>query len=403
MVFAALLASTLVYGGRLDSLLAVLEERLVHDLARELRSTDTCTPRFSVPRHGKCMETRQCEFADVTATAADAANPDASLRMPEGTQKAYCCPYLKLCLQGVRDSPPSSISPAVCEPRCHDATGESCRGNCENPDFPDNWAAPTCPSGYVAPTVSIPTKEPTPMVTEPVKKEEPVKKDEPVKEEMPEGMHKCDTKAALGCVDMCSHCVGCEGDECRECGEGECGICGREYQECFPPPSTGVDCSSPVAETCVRECGACMDPQICPMDTMGEDCPMCMSESCSCLNDYMECAYEAAQNGAVTSCPTKKAQNCVDMCSYCMTCSGDACNGCDADTEDEDCGRCGYEYQDCFPMPEVGSVNADCASLSAQSCVSECGDCVTSPNPGEYCYSSDCGCLNTYFSCALMR
>ena len=53
----------------------------------------------------------------------------------------YCCPYMKKCVIGATTQ--CYLPIADCRSMCYDSYVQAdC--NCNNEDFPDNWAKPTC-------------------------------------------------------------------------------------------------------------------------------------------------------------------------------------------------------------------------------------------------------------------
>lgn len=86
-----------------------------------------CTPPGSLPPDcSKCLDSSQCGGG------------------------GYCCPFMKKC---VKSSSQSCYYPiANCRPPCMGIN--SC--NCQNKDFPLNWAAPTCSGPDPSPTPAPP-------------------------------------------------------------------------------------------------------------------------------------------------------------------------------------------------------------------------------------------------------
>jgi len=88
----------------------------------------TCTPRGSVAQCGECQTGDQCAAG-------------------------FCCPYMKKC---VASSSTGCYYPiANCRPMCYDSAAAAGTCSCQNSDWPNNWAGPTC-------TTAPPTDAPTP-------------------------------------------------------------------------------------------------------------------------------------------------------------------------------------------------------------------------------------------------
>jgi len=99
-------------------LVAAASECIVHAGS----NSPGCTPKKSLSTCQNCFTKEQCK-------------------------EGYCCPYMKKCVLSKETSCSHPI--ARCSPRCYDNMDpQSCTG-CSNPDFPDNWAKPTCQgAGY---------------------------------------------------------------------------------------------------------------------------------------------------------------------------------------------------------------------------------------------------------------
>ena len=82
-----------------------------------------CTLKKSVDKCERCTSSDQCK-GDIYG------------------RPGFCCPYLRLCLLTSRTRCSSSLG-ASCEPRCKDDMDQSSCA-CSHPDFPDNWAKPSC-------------------------------------------------------------------------------------------------------------------------------------------------------------------------------------------------------------------------------------------------------------------
>lgn len=112
----------------------------------------TCTPRGSVAQCGECQTGDQCAAG-------------------------FCCPYMKKC---VASSSTGCYYPiANCRPMCYDSAAAAGTCSCQNSDWPNNWAGPTCTTAPPtdAPTLAPPT--PAPPTDAPTSAPEPEPTDAP--------------------------------------------------------------------------------------------------------------------------------------------------------------------------------------------------------------------------------